>query len=387
VSNDNVIIIGAGPAGLATAAELRRRGVAATVLERADAIGASWRSRYDRLRLNSSRWFSKLPNAPYPRGTGLFPSRDEVVGYLEAYAERHELDVRFATEVERIDPVGGAWALKTSAGTVGATQVVVAAGYEHTPIVPAWPGRDRFAGTLLHSGAYRNPAPFRGDDVLVVGPGCSGMEIAYDLSANGAARVRLAVRTPPNMIVRSPIGPFLARMLMRLPTARADKIMRSVMRRQVGDLSEYGLPLPEEGIASRLKRLKLAPTIVDSEMLDAIRSRRIEVVAAVDTLDEAGAVLADGTRADVDAIVAATGWRPGLEPVLGHLDVLDDHGAPLATGDQPAAPGLRFVGYVVAPAPLGLMGREARGVAKAIAGELSTVPRAATMAAAFGTSG
>jgi cation diffusion facilitator CzcD-associated flavoprotein CzcO len=213
------------------------------------------------------------------------------------------------------------------------------------------------------------------------------MEIAYDLSANGAARVRLAVRTPPNMIVRSPIGPFLARMLMRLPTARADKIMRSVMRRQVGDLSEYGLPMPEEGIASRLKRLKLAPTIVDSEMLDAIRSRRIEVVAAVDALDEAGAVLADGTRADVDAIVAATGWRPGLEPMLGHLDVLDDHGAPLATGDQPAAPGLRFVGYVVAPAPLGLMGAEARGVAKAIASELSTAPRAATMAAAFGTTG
>jgi cation diffusion facilitator CzcD-associated flavoprotein CzcO len=357
------------------------------VLERADAIGASWRSRYDRLRLNSSRWFSKLPDAPYPRGTGLFPSRDEVVRYLEGYAASHELDVRFATEVERIDPVGGAWALKTSSGTVGATQIVVAAGYEHTPIVPAWPGRDRFAGTLLHSGAYRNPAPFRGEDVLVVGPGCSGMEIAYDLSANGAARVRLAVRTPPNMIVRSPIGPGLARMLMRLPTARADKIMRSVSLRQIGDLSEYGLPMPEEGIASRLKRLKLAPTIVDAEMLDAIRSRRIEVVGAVEALDEGGALLADGTRADVDAIVAATGWRPGLEPMLGHLDVLDDHGAPLATGDEPAAPGLRFVGYVVAPAPLGLMGREAQGVAKAIAGELSTAPRAATMAAAFGTTG
>jgi cation diffusion facilitator CzcD-associated flavoprotein CzcO len=387
VSNDNVIIIGAGPAGLATAAELGRRGVAATVVERADAIGASWRSRYDRLRLNSSRWFSKLPDAPYPRGTALFPSRDEVLRYLEAFAERHRLDIRFGTELQRIDPVGGAWALKTSAGTIGATQVVVAAGYDHTPVVPAWRGRDRFAGTLLHSGEYRNPAPFRGDDVLVIGPGCSGMEIAYDLSANGAARVRLAVRTPPNLFMRTPIGPGLARALMRLPTARADKIMRRVIRRTVGDLSEYGLPEAEEGVASRLKRLKLAPTIVDKEMLDAIRSRRIEVVAAVDELDEAGAVLTDGTRADVDAIVAATGWRPGLEPVVGHLDVLDEHGAPRATGEQPAAPGLRFVGYVVAPAPLGLMGREAKRVAKAIAGELSTAPRAATMAAAFGTTG
>ena len=97
------VVIGAGPAGLATAAQLRRLGVPVVVLERANAVAASWRGRYDRLRLNSSRPFSKLPGARYPRGTGMFPSRDQVVEYLESYARDHELEIRFRTHVERIE--------------------------------------------------------------------------------------------------------------------------------------------------------------------------------------------------------------------------------------------------------------------------------------------
>ncbi|MGZ6675569.1 MAG: FAD-dependent oxidoreductase, partial [Solirubrobacteraceae bacterium] len=97
MSNGGTVVIGAGPAGLATAAELRRRGVAALVLERADAVGSSWRGHYDRLRLNTSRWFSKLPGGSYGPGTGVFPTRDEVVSYLEDYANDNALDVRLRT--------------------------------------------------------------------------------------------------------------------------------------------------------------------------------------------------------------------------------------------------------------------------------------------------
>src|SRR5512133_1508003 len=104
MSDGATVVIGAGPAGLATAAELRRRGVAAVVLERADAVGASWRGRYDRLRLNTSRWFSKLPGGSYAPGTGVFPTRDEVVSYLEDYSRDNALDVRLRTRVDRIDP-------------------------------------------------------------------------------------------------------------------------------------------------------------------------------------------------------------------------------------------------------------------------------------------
>jgi putative flavoprotein involved in K+ transport len=359
-------VVGAGPAGLAAAAELRRRRLSVVVLEQADAIGASWRGRYDRLRLNSSRPFSKLPRARYARGVGVFPSRDEMVGYLEDYAARNQLDVRLGTRVERIDADGGSWVVRTSAGDLRADQVIVAGGYAHTPFVPEWPGRDSFEGVLIHAAQYRNTEPFRGADVLVVGPGCSGAEIAHELAVDGAARVRLAVRTPPNIILRSPIGPLLARAMLRLPQRWADAVQRFVRRREIGDLTEYGLPVPEEGVFSRLKRLGVAPMIVDEDVIESIKECRIEIVAGVESLDETDVKLADGTRIEPHAVIAATGYRCGLEIVVGHLEVLDERGVPRVV-DGEAAPGLRFVGYDPRPAQIGYMAGEAKRAAKAIA--------------------
>jgi cation diffusion facilitator CzcD-associated flavoprotein CzcO len=387
MSNEGTVVIGAGPAGLASAAELRRRGVPVVVLDRADAIGSSWRARYDRLRLNSSRWFSKLPGGRYARGTGIFPSRDEMVGYLEDYASRHQLDVRLNTRVVRIERNGAAWIVRTSGGEVAAEHVIVAGGYDHTPFVPAWPGRDSFAGPLLHAAEYRNPEPFRDGDVLVVGPGCSGMEIAYDLTEGGARRVRLAVRTPPNMLVRSPIGPGIALTLMRLRPERADRIANFARGKEIGDLTEFGLPVPEEGVFTRLRRLGVAPAIIDKHVIQAIRDRRIEIVAGVESLDETGVGLADGTRIEPDAVIAATGYRCGLEPMVGHLDVLDEEGVPRVVDGGEAAPGLRFIGYMPIPAQLRHSGRLARRAAKAIAGDLRarTDPASTGHLAAVGT--
>jgi cation diffusion facilitator CzcD-associated flavoprotein CzcO len=361
------VVIGAGPAGLATAAQLRERGVPVTVIERAGAVGASWRGRYDRLKLNSSRPFSKLPGARYPAGTPMFPSRDQVVAYLEDYARKNELEIRFRTRVERIDPHGGGWCIQTSTGELTADHVVVATGYEHTFWVPGWPGRDRFEGRLIHSAEYRNAEEFRGADALVVGSGSSGMEIAYDLAEGGAERVRVAVRTPPNIIIRDPLGVFIARRVVKLmPTARADRLMSTVRRKKLGDLSPFGLPEPEEGVVSRLKRLGVAPAIIDREVIDAVRDGRIEIVAGVESLDESGVSLADGTRIEPDAVVAATGYRRGLEAMVGHLGVLGEHGAPVTTVSE-AVPGLRFVGYVHEPGVIGIVGKEAKRVAREIA--------------------
>jgi putative flavoprotein involved in K+ transport len=366
MSENHAVVIGAGPAGLAAAAELGRRGVPAVVLEQADAVAASWRGRYDRLRLNSSRPFAKLPGARYPRGTGIFPTRDETVAYLESHAVDNRLDVRLDVRVERIDPGAGGWVLRTSAGEVRADQVIVASGYAHTPFIPAWPGRERFRGTLIHAAAYRNSDRFRGRDVLVVGPGCSGMEIAHELATEGAARVRLAVRTPPNIIIRSPIGPLLARTLLKLGARRADAVMRRVRRLEIGDLTEYGLPVPDEGIFTRLQRLGVAPAIVDKVVIDSIKSRRIEIVSGVVSLDETGVTLVDGTRVEPDAVIAATGYRTGLGPMVGHLGVLDDRGVPRVAAEE-AAPGLRFIGYRPRPAHIGHMSREAERAAREIA--------------------
>jgi cation diffusion facilitator CzcD-associated flavoprotein CzcO len=338
-------------------------------------VGASWRGRYDRLRLNSSRWTSQLPGARYARGTGVFPPRDAVVRYLEDYASSRALDVRFNTSVERIDRDGDLWRLRTSTGDVSARHVIVATGHNHTPYVPSWPGREAFSGRLLHAAEYRSPAAFRDADVLVVGSGCSGMEIAYDLATGGAGRVRLAVRTSPNILLRSAVGPILGRLALKLGTERADKIMRAVQRRTVGDLEPYGLPLPEEGMASRLARLGVAPAIIDKETIQAIKDRRFDVVAGVERLESGGAVLADGSRIEPDAVIAATGYRTALEPMVGHLGVLDERGKPHVRIAE-AAPGLRFIGYIPRPGQIGRMGQEAAAAADGIAGRSGSSRRA-----------
>jgi cation diffusion facilitator CzcD-associated flavoprotein CzcO len=361
-----VVVVGAGSAGLASAAELKRRGFSVVVIERAEEIAASWRGRYDRLRLNSSRPFSKLPRMRYARGTGIFPTRDDMVGYLQRYASRNRLDIRLGTQVERIDHRGDGWVLRTSEGDIAADQVIVAAGYANTPYIPEWPGRDRFRAPLIHAADYQNAKPFRDRDVLVVGPGCSGMEIAHELARDGAARVRLAVRTPPNMILRSPIGPLLARALRKLPLPAADAVLRRVRLHEIGDLTEYGLPVPDEGVFSRLQRLGVAPAIVDKEVVESIKERRIEIVPGVESLDETGVALTGGTRLVPDAVIAATGYRRGLEPMVGHLGVLNERGGPRVV-EAPAAPGLRFIGYVPRPAHLGYMGGEAKRAARAMA--------------------
>jgi cation diffusion facilitator CzcD-associated flavoprotein CzcO len=213
----------------------------------------------------------------------------------------------------------------------------------------------------------------------VVGPGSSGMEIAHDLAENGARRVRLAVRTPPNILIRSPAGPLFANALRRLPPRRADAFMKVIREKEVGDLTEFGLPVPEEGIFSRLRRLSVAPAIVDKEVIQAIRDGRIEIVAGVESLDETGVTLVDRTRIEPDAVVAATGYRPGLEPLVGHLGVLNERGAPHAAQGEEAAPGLRFVGYRPLPAHIGHMGREARRAAKGIAGAMNASAPARAM--------
>ena len=375
MTKSEAVIVGAGAAGLAAGGELRRVGVSSVVLERGEGIGTSWRGRYDRLRLNTCRWTSALPRSRYPRAAGLFPSRDEMVSYLEEYARRNGIDVRLGTRVESIESRDGRWSLRTSAGEYEATQVVIATGHQHTPQIPRWPGREMYGGRLLHAAEYRRPAEFQGTDVLVVGPGCSGMEIAHDIATGGGGQVWISVRTQPNIMLRQSgglPGDLPARALLRLPTRMADRQAKLVQRLTVGDLSRWGLVPPDEGLFSRHHREGKAPAIVDKEVIAAIKKGRIEVVAAVASLDQTGARLTDGTRVEPGAIIAATGYGSGLQAIVGHLGVLDERGFPRAHGGPAAAPGLRFIGYRPAPGQIGDMGREARRAARAIKSELTS---------------
>ncbi|MFI7494121.1 flavin-containing monooxygenase [Kocuria sp. M4R2S49] len=364
-----VLVVGAGPAGLATAAALRARDVPATVLERGPQPGAAWTGRYDNLRFNTSRRHSALPGAPFPREYGQFPTRDQYIAYLHRFAADRGLAVETGVEVLRIRPDSGGWCVTTSAGERHAEHVVVATGALNRPKLPAWATED-FDGEVLHSSAYRNPTPFEGRAVVVAGAGTSGMEIAHELAAGGARRVLLAVRTPPNILLRElhgVPGDLPVPLLLHLPDALVDRLLFALQRKTVGDLSAYGLPRPTEGTMASIKSRGVTPAIVDPEVLDEIRGGAIECVPAVVGLDGDSVVLAGGRREPAAAVIAATGYRTGLEDLVGDLGVLDERGLPLDGTGREVAPGLRFVGYVFRPGLTGYVGKMAKRVAREIA--------------------
>jgi putative flavoprotein involved in K+ transport len=317
------------------------------VFERGD-VGAAWTTRYDRLHLHTVRWLSCLPGYRMPRAFGKWPSRDRVIDYLQRYADRAGVVVRTGVEVERVDRNTQSWILVTTHGAVEAERVVIATGHSNRPYLPDWPGA--FDGEFVHSAAYRNAAPYVGRHVLVVGAGNSGAEIAVDVADGGAAETFLAVRTPPSIVRRDTLGlpsQVLGIATSRLPVSVVDRIAGTIRRVSIPDLTSYGLPAPARPYSDFLRR-RVIP-ILDVGLVDAVRSGRVSVVAALERFDNGRAALADGTALEVDAVIAATGYRPGLEPLVGHLGVLDERGEPLVHGaeEHPRAPGLHFVGYHV----------------------------------------
>jgi len=347
VETHEIVIVGGGSAGLATAALLRQQGLDPLVLESGAEPGAAWRSRYDRLRLHTPRLLSGLPGMRIPRSFGRWVARDDLIEYLRRYVELHNLDVRTGVRVARVEPDGTAWRLETDQGAIRAADVIVATGYNGAPFTPAWPGREGFAGELIHSSQYVNPAPFCDRDVLVVGAGNSGAEIAHDVIDGGAKRSRLSVRTPPQIVRRATAGipaQLIGMAIKHVPPHWVDPISKAQRKLSIPNLAAQGLPRPEQGIRSSFIATGTTP-ILDVGIVSAVRRGRVEVVAAVEGFDGADVLLAEGSRIRPDAVIAATGFRAGLDELVGHLGVLTPRGLPTKTDGEPARPGLWFVGF------------------------------------------
>jgi putative flavoprotein involved in K+ transport len=344
------IVCGAGAAGLASAACLKRAGISTDVLERGEAVGTSWRRRYDGLRLNTVGWMSAMPGYRATRRRyGEFPARDDWVRYLEDYARHHGVEPELGTEVKRVEPTAAGWRVETSTGPREARFVVMAMGSDHDPFIPEWPGRDDFEGELIHAAEFRSVEPFRNRDVLIVGPGNTGSEIATFLADGGAARVRTSMRTPPNIFTRKWLGVPMNVSALAVdvaPPRVADAMGRFTQRLIFGDLSKHGLPFPPLGVRRSVEERLVAPA-VDAGFVQAVKERRIELLPEIERFEGRDVVMVDGGRHQPDAVICATGYRRGLEPVVGHLGVLDERGLPRGapTIEVPEAPGLFFVGY------------------------------------------
>lgn len=371
------IVIGAGAAGLAAAQALIRAGVATTVLEKESRLAEPWRRRHQQLHLNTHRDLSALPGLAYPRNTPAFPHRDVVIRHMNDFHAANRLPVEFGVSVEAIVFRGDHWVVRTSAGTRLAHHVVVATGRDREPFTPQWKGMRTFAGRIVHSADFGDAQAYAGKKVLVVGAGNSGFDALNHLAGIDTSAVWLSARSGPALLPKR-IGKIavhrLSPLMARLPLRVADAAIAATQRLVFGDLTKFGMPPAGAGGASRLISDYTA-IAADDGAVDAVKSGRIVVVPGIREFTRDGVILANGSLIAPDIVIAATGYRTGLEHMVGALGVLDEKGVPLFNGGEadPKLPGLWFTG--MRPSIRGCFanaGILARAIARRVAGSPRT---------------
>jgi cation diffusion facilitator CzcD-associated flavoprotein CzcO len=347
------LVIGASASGLATAAALRQRGLDFEIIEAEPVVASAWRRHYDRLHLHTPKAVSALPGLAMPKGWPRYPSRDQVVEYLELYQQHFALEPHFGERVQRVERVGGAWETTTDQGVWRSESVVLATGRTRLPVRPTWPGMDQFSGDVLHSSEFRNGDRWKGRPVLVVGFGNSACEQALDLVERGA-QVHLAVRSPVNVVPRDIFGlvPILQLgiAMRHLPPRVADALAAPVVRMTIGDVTRVGLRKLPYGPNTQIAR-DSSPPVLDIGTIEQIKQGHITVHGGIERFTEDGVEFTDGSNLAVDAVILATGYRAAVEDFLvGWERVCDSTGTPKASGAPTALEGLFFCGMYVSPA-------------------------------------
>lgn len=310
-----VVIVGAGPAGLAVGACLRQAGVDFVILEKAHEIAPAWRRHYRRLHLHTVKSFSSLPHVPFPKHYPRYVPREKVVAYFEAYADGFELRPRFGETVNSIHRDQDGYLVETETDTLSARYVVIATGNNAEPVIPDLPAIP-FEGTRLHSADYTDAASFDGQSVLVVGMGNTGAEIALDL-AEGGARPTLSVRRGVHIVPRQLFGipiQMIAIASRPMPRALNDKLFPIILDVALGKLETYGIVRPEQGILEQVEAGRIP--VIDVGTVWAIRSGGIKVAPDIKCFTTRGAIFVDGRQAEFDSVILATGYRPGFEKIL-----------------------------------------------------------------------
>ena len=349
--DSTTLIIGAGPAGLAMAGQLAHRKLPFTILEASEHVGMAWRNHYDRLHLHTVKKHSSLPHFPFPSDYPTYVPRLKMVDYLEQYVDHFGINPQFNQPVTAIRRLAnGQWLVQTPTDQFEAGQVVLATGYNRVPNQPQLPGLSTFRGIIWHSSEYRNGSAFRDEDVLVVGMGNTGAEIALDLYEHGARPV-ISVRGPVNVIKRETFGrptQPIAIFLNRFPNWFYDFVAGLSQRITVGDLSSYGLTKPPYPPSYQIRKFGKIP-VIDIGTLDQIKAGTIQVAPGIQQINRETVTFTDGRELPFDAIVLATGYRPGLRTFLSESlanQVLNESGYP--KGNWFNAPGLRglyFLGF------------------------------------------
>jgi len=348
----DVIVVGAGQAGLSVGYHLARRGLRFVIVDAGARIGDSWRRRWDSLRLFTTARFDGLDGMPFPGPPDHFPTKGEMADYLEAYAARFQLPVRLGARVTRLWREDGRYVVAAGDVELEADQVVVAMADLQRGRLPAFAAELDPAIVQLHACDYRSPSQLRDGAVLVVGAGNSGAEIALELSRS--RRVWLSGRSTGQVPFR--IGGLvarflLARLLLRVVFHRILTVRNPLARRVRAKLTTHGHPL----IRVRARQL------VDAGVAAVPRTAGV---------DAGRPRLEDGRVLDVASVVWCTGFEPGFSWI--DLPIFDGDGRPRhRAGVADGAPGLYFVGltflYAASSVMIHGVGRDARRIADAIA--------------------
>jgi cation diffusion facilitator CzcD-associated flavoprotein CzcO len=320
------VVIGAGPAGLAASQQLNRANLQHRVFEQGAAVGHSWRQYYDSLVLHTGKHGSSLPDMPYPKSAPLFPSRKDVIDYLEAYASRFSLPIEFGTVVRGVARNGRGFRIETSRGAVEAKTVIVATGMFSNPYAPEFPNAAIFRGSILHSAEYRRAAPFVSGRTLIVGAGNSGADIAAELAEAGgdvAISIRGGVVTQPLELLGIPLQ-YWGILLHHLPSPVASGVVELFRqaRRRTSRSTELPVrydPLPPGRVP-----------VIGDRLIRALKTGRARIVPGVRQFERNGVSFADGRAEEFASVILATGYRPAVA-FLGNL--------------PQDSPGLFFIGH------------------------------------------
>lgn len=352
-----VIVIGGGQAGLSVGYHLQRQGARFIILDAHARIGDAWRQRWDSLRLFTPRRYDGLDGMTFPGVANDFPTKDEMADYLEMYATHFGLPVRTGVRVDRLTREGDRYLLKAGDRWLEARHVVIAMSSYQRGVPPSFATELDPSITQLHSADYRRPSQLPPGDVLLVGAGNSGAEIAMDL-ARGGRRVWMSGRDVgqiPFSVQRPMIRRLMLPIVFRVVFHRILTLDTPLGRRVRPKMLKGGMPL----IRTRSRDLAAA---------GVTRTPRVQGVR------DGYPLLADGTVRRVSGVVWCTGFDMGRSWI--ELPVFDAHGEPVQErGVVPGEPGLYFVGphflYSASSTMIHGIGRDARRVAKTIASRSS----------------
>jgi cation diffusion facilitator CzcD-associated flavoprotein CzcO len=342
----DVLVIGAGPAGLCSGYELKRAGITYEIVDRADHPGSTWANLYPSLKLNTAGFVSHMPGMRMPLRYGLLPSGRDYYAHLSAWARRNPLCMRLGVEVAHVRRGARGWCVTMNSEQREFPTVILASGRFSNPYIPDIPGMASFDGKLLHARDFRDPASFRGLRTLVVGSGPSGADIAVALAEQTPGQVLLAIRSDIVVARRNPYGlneTIWKLLIHRLPQRWQKPLSDRLLYQSYPGLRHLGLPLAP----NREDRKGTSVPIRGPEFVRAVRNGHIRAVRGLAALEGGTAILDDGTRHEVDVVILATGYRPALS-YLGFGYETDEQGWPLrihpASTHLRDAPGIFLVG-------------------------------------------